>query len=272
MHKYIIAILCCDALSYSFPTEKEKVVDTIKEFKVLSSHGVIDGCVGCLDGLLLRIQTPWTRDTGHVKSYFLGHYQAYGINVQACCDSKCCFTFVCLAAPGGCNDIAAFRKTGLSTLINNLPIGKYVIGDNAYICTEHLLTPFSGEERKEKAKDAYNFYLSQIRMRIEMAFGRLTSKWRILKRPLQVRLKNVGALFLCITRLHNFCINEGEVVTDSSNSENDSEDSSDSQFFPSDVTTTTITGNSMLRDILVNEIQRNSLARPQYNLDRNGKS
>ena len=55
MHKYIIAILCCDALSYSFPTEKEKVVDTIKEFKVLSSHGVIDGCVGYISSLLLQI-------------------------------------------------------------------------------------------------------------------------------------------------------------------------------------------------------------------------
>ena len=83
-----------------------------------------------------------------------------------------------------------------------------MIGDNAYVCSEHLLTPFSGDQQNNPRKDAYNFYLSQLRIRIEMAFGLLTSKWRILRRPLQCKLKHAGKLFLCVARLHNFCINE----------------------------------------------------------------
>jgi hypothetical protein len=54
---------------------------------------------------------------------------------------------VCIAAPGGSNDIAAFRKTPLAQSVNRLPLGKYIVGDNAYVCTESLLTPFAGKVR-----------------------------------------------------------------------------------------------------------------------------
>ena len=107
---------------------------------------MIDGCVACVDGLLLCIQTPSSSETGNVvKAFFSGHYQAYGINVQAACDSRCRFVSVCIAAPGGSNDIAAFRKTPLAATVTKLPLGKYIVGDNAYVCSESLLTPFSGK-------------------------------------------------------------------------------------------------------------------------------
>ena len=53
---------------------------------------------------------PSKSETGNVKAYFSGHYQTYGINVQAACDHKCRFVCAVLAATGGANDIAAFKK------------------------------------------------------------------------------------------------------------------------------------------------------------------
>ena len=50
--------------------------------------------------------------------------------------------YAATAAPGGANDIAAIRKTGLCEMIQKLPPKKFVVGDNAYICSETLLTPF----------------------------------------------------------------------------------------------------------------------------------
>ena len=94
------------------------------------------------------------------------------------------------------------------------------IGDNAYVCSETLLTPFSGIEKDDTSKDAFNFYLSQLRIHIEQTFGLMTGKWRILCHPPQIKLKNVGKVFMFITRLHNFCINEGNI---SSNNSEDSE-------------------------------------------------
>ncbi len=84
---------------------------------------MIDGCVGCLDGYLLQIQTPSSRETGHVKAYFSGHYRMYGVHIQAACDSWCCFIYSSVAAPGGTNDIAAFHKTMLHAIAQALPLG-----------------------------------------------------------------------------------------------------------------------------------------------------
>jgi len=56
--------------------------------------------------------------------------------------------YAALAAPGGAHDIAAFQKTQFSQLVQNLPLRKFVIGDNAYVCSETLLTPFSSSGEK----------------------------------------------------------------------------------------------------------------------------
>ena len=55
-------------------------------------------------------------------------------------------------------------------------------GDAAYTLTEHLLVPFTGSQQDNVDNDAYNFYLSQLRIQIEMAFGRLVWKWGILQK------------------------------------------------------------------------------------------
>ncbi|MBV5267579.1 MAG: transposase family protein, partial [Burkholderiaceae bacterium] len=283
VYKCISAILRVDELGYDFPTSEDEISEASNNFARCSTNNVVQGCVAALDGMLLRIHTPASKETGNVKAYFSGHYQDYGINVQAACDSECRFVYATLAAPGGANDIAAYRKTSLARKIESLPLGKFVVGDNAYVCTEHLLTPFPGDEKKDPGNDAYNFYLSQLRIRIEMAFGRLVNKWRIFRRPLQIQLKNVGKVFLCATRLHNFCINEGSLPDDDGDDEDPDEDPSTrpgggpagvspATFIPSTVTPASVQGNSVMRDFLVDKIKSNALSRPAYNLKRNSTS
>ena len=116
----------------SLPSTDTELQTAADGFKSISSHGVVDSCIGCgcLDGVLLKIQTPSAKQAGNVKSYFSGHYQRwYGINVQAACYYQCQFISVCIAAPGGTNNIAAFRKTPLQKNVHELPLGKYIIGD-----------------------------------------------------------------------------------------------------------------------------------------------
>lgn len=266
IHKSMQAVLLCDELSYSFPATDDEICDAASEFRKLSGHHIIDGCVAAIDGYLLQIQTPSSSETGHVKAFFSGHYQAYGINVQAACDARCRFVYAALAAPGGANDIAAYRKTSLAGYVESLPLGKYVIGDNAYVATEHLLTPFPGDQKNEPTKDAYNFYLSQLRIRVEITFGRFVNKWRIFRGPLQVGLKNAGRLYMCATRLHNFCINE---AAGDDRSENPSSAGDNATFFPSNYEVAPVLGNSTMRDILLEEIKERAIVRPTYNLERN---
>ena len=192
VHKCIYAILNTKELLYKFPETQEECNEASRSFQKLSTHGMIDGCVACLDGFLLQIKTPNTTETANVKSYFSGHYHTYGINVQAACDSRCRFVYVSVNAPGGTNDIRAYDKSTLPKKVNALPLGKYVIADNAYVCSDKLLTPYHGEERRDPANDTFNFFLSQLRIRIEMSFGMLVNKFCIFKRPLAVKLKHAG--------------------------------------------------------------------------------
>ena len=90
----------------------------------------------------------------------------------------------------------AYEESDLPALVNALPNGACIIGDNAHPVSEKLLTPFSCDEAHEEMKSNCNFFVSQCRIGIEMAFGRLVNKWRILKTPLHVRLKNAGEVFM----------------------------------------------------------------------------
>lgn len=57
-------------------------------------------------------------------------------------------------------------------------------------------------------KDAFNFYQSQLRIRVECCFGMLVHRWAILRKPLPVGLtiSKSTALVFCLCKLHNFCI------------------------------------------------------------------
>jgi hypothetical protein len=65
--------------------------------------------------------------------------------------------------------------------VQELPDGYFAVGDNAYTLSITLLIPYSGKDEQNASKDAFNFFLSQLRIHIEQAFGLLVSKWRFLK-------------------------------------------------------------------------------------------
>ncbi len=268
----------------SFPPDEDTQSLLANNFRDVSgTSGILNGCVGVLDGFLLQTCTPTeSGSNGNVKAYFSGHYHCYGVNVQGMCDSKCRFIYLAAAAPGGCNDIVAFRRCGLQQLINRLPVGRYIVGDNAYVCSEHLLTQFSGNEKFEARKDAFNFYISQLRIRVEMAFGMMSNKFQILKRPVTIGVQSIGKFLMTIGKLHNYCINERlarnadalapvprsrATYNRTSTSDDDStnstdEGSNDYNYLPSDITIVDIEGSSMMRDLLVEKIASAGLRRP----------
>ena len=83
VHRGIDAVNKCRELALHFPTELSELKEVAIEFQGKSSFGVLDGCVGALDGWLCRIKVPLGKDTSNIASYYSGHYCCYGINVQA---------------------------------------------------------------------------------------------------------------------------------------------------------------------------------------------
>jgi hypothetical protein len=154
------------------------------------SRGGLRGCVGALDGLLVKVRRPQPR--WHPKSVLLVSTQVeksvdmicefvrrfycrkgfFAINVQAICDSQRRFLDASMRCPGAVNDNLAFgfssmykwlEDGGLADLTRTaatalgLPNGFWIAGDNAYTCTDSLVVPYPGSGITAE-DDNFNFY------------------------------------------------------------------------------------------------------------------
>ena len=82
------------------------------------------------------------------------------------CDASMQFIFLSVAAPGRSSDQAAFEKTSLHTIVSQLSLGLYIIGDAAYTVSDQMLVPFTGSSCQHPSKDAYNYFVSQMQIQI----------------------------------------------------------------------------------------------------------
>ena len=194
-------------LAINFPNSTEEWKEVNEDKKAKSSDQIMEGCVGAIDGYFQRIQTPTKKEVGNVIAYYSGHYESHGVNCQACVRSDLRFMFFGVVAPGSTNDNITYPiASGLRSVVEDLPTGMYCVADAAYTLHENLLIPFTGADRLDGAHDSFNFYLSQLRIRVEMAFGRLTNKFRILKGCVLGSLDRVSSIIMACARLHNYII------------------------------------------------------------------
>jgi len=96
---------------------------------------------------------------------------------QAICDAQYRIIAWTMNCPGSQNDRTAFKFSGFSKLLEELPEGYFILGDAAYPAPDHILVPFPGTSLSV-SQDAFNYYQSQSRMAIEQTFGILVSVWK----------------------------------------------------------------------------------------------
>ena len=244
------------------PQSNPEAIPIANGFKQKSTSGVMDRCVGVVDGYFCRTITP-TSAEGNVKSFYSGHYCHMGLNIQAVADCNCKFLYFAVAAPGSTNDAEAITRISLMTQIENIPIGYYVIGDSAYNASEQLLPIFYGQDRLDDSKDAWNYYASQLRIRIEMAFGLMTKKFSFLNRPLMIKYDNIPRALNTVARLHNCIIkNNPSIIEDAPIVDNNNPQLG---YLPTNIRNKTVgqRGISVLRDVLVEKVYLLGLQRPK---------
>lgn len=279
---FLDAVLQCDSLKIKMPSSAEEWEAVRRGFHAKSSGGIVHGCVGALDGYLQQIVAPRRKEVGgNVLAFFSGHYLVYGINCQAMCDADLKFLYFGVVAPGRTNDnVAIDRCEGLLELINSLPDGLFVVGDAAYTLMEHLLIPFVGCMKDDPDRDAYNFHISQLRIRIEMAFGRLVSKFGILRSKMKCSLKTTTRVLMVCARLHNYIIDWSPKLSNTScgSPANTAEEGDLSvtmgpngmEYLPSlPESFVEMEGHSQIRQSLLDTIKANMVRRPNYNIVRN---
>lgn len=174
-------------------------------------------CAGAIDGILIWIGKPNQDDCEQMKcdsgKFFCGRKHKFGLNCQVVSDRRGRILDVSIIYPGSTSDCLAFEGSKLYKRLNTegfMASGLCLFGDNAYLNAPYMATPYTGGVAG--AQDAYNYYHSQLRIRVECSFGMLTERWAILRSPIPRNLsvhKTIG-LVCALARLQNFCIDQEE--------------------------------------------------------------
>lgn len=171
-------------------------------------------CLGSIDGKHIMIECP--KNAG---SAYYNYKNFHSIVLLAICDANYCFTFVDIGDYDSTNDASvlsnsafgqAFDK-GPETLkipspcnyknVDNLPF--VLIGDDIFPQKSWLMKPFPGKGLAEHQR-VYNYRLSRARRTIENAFGILSAKWRIFRKPIKANVDLVDKITKATVCLHNY--------------------------------------------------------------------
>ena len=106
------------------------------------------------------------------KKFFCGRKKRFGLNMHAICDHRRRFLDIDISHPASTSDYLAFGTSNICSLLEKsgfLCDGLSIFGDNAYISTPYMPSPFKAVSCGPE--DEFNFYHSQVRIIIKCAFA-----------------------------------------------------------------------------------------------------
>ena len=198
----------CFVIGFPFDDYSE-LTRISKEFSEFC-YGRMTDCVLAIDGWVCRTRQPFDYEA-QFPSLYRNRHECFGIVILAGCDAKTKFLMWSCKSTGSTNDVLAWEFCNFKTLLDNgkLPFKFYVIGDEAFVCTNQFLVPWSGRGL-DPWKDSFNFHLSAMRQCIERAFALLVQRWGIFWRTLKCSYDKWTLVCTVAAKLHNFCIDMNE--------------------------------------------------------------
>lgn len=184
----------------------------------------IPNCIGAVDGKHVVIQAP--KCSG---SEYFNYKKSFSIILMACCDAFNRFTMVDIGAAGANHDATVFKNSSmgyalLSGLLNipppkalpqtNSKIHHFVVADAAFPLHQNIIRPYPGNNLG-KRKNIFNYRLSRARRTIESAFGILSQRWQILRRPIVASIDTCELIIQSTVVLHNYLLNDEMKINNS---------------------------------------------------------
>ncbi len=211
-----------DGVGYCLDSKKMEMV--AKGF-CENSDGVFAGCIGALDGWLVKIKKPSAkRDNVQNPGSYYSRKGFHGVNVQVIVSHDKIILYRNILHRGAEHDSTAFKNGSLGKWLSEnwrslYEKGFYFIEDSAYALKSFLITPFDNAVHGT-SEDNFNFFLSSSRIKVECTFGDIDLRWGIFWRPLSFTLvQNVKVIDTCL-RLHNFITEFGKQNSFPVNSDN----------------------------------------------------
>ena len=197
---------------------ESRLRETVKAGFAKRAAGVLDGCIGVLDGW-----TPKVQGNGLTSLFTRKGYNA--INVQIIGDHLQRILWLSDKFTGSTHDSPAFQKTRLydllvekySELYERL---EYLLADSAYSIRSFLQVPFS-KTLPNTDEDNFNCYLSKLRIFSECVIGAMCRRWGIFQRRMAFDLEKCRRVIRACAKLHNYLVDyRVEFTEDTDNSDN----------------------------------------------------
>ncbi|XP_054591759.2 uncharacterized protein [Nothobranchius furzeri] len=127
--------------------------------------------------------------------------------------------------PGNAHDANALRQSDLFKRAHLLPKGiktiggkdtnLLIVGDPAYPLLDWLIKGYSNSSRLSPEQESFNTYISSVRVGVEITFGLLKSRWRVLLKRSDFHFTFAPTMIATCCALHNFCQNEEDQASNS---------------------------------------------------------
>ncbi|XP_054589578.2 uncharacterized protein [Nothobranchius furzeri] len=173
--------------------------------------------IGCVDGSHIPCLPPSDGYRDFINRKGWPSYVLQGV-----CDDKYCFWSVSCKMPGSAHDANALRQSNLFNNAQSFPkravqiegqdVDFFLLGDPAYPLLPWLMKGYLQSPRLTPQEESFNVYLSSARTTIEIAFGRLKSRFRVLLKRSDFHFTFTPYVVATCCALHNFCEMEKEHV------------------------------------------------------------
>jgi DDE superfamily endonuclease len=197
--KVVDVVNACDSLAIQYSESHEAQQRMTDEFRS-KSDADFESCAGCINSMLVWMEKSSPSmckeaQCGALK-FMCGRKKKFGVSLQAVSDAEGRFLLdVSIGHPASTSDYLAFSTSKLYYKLERegfLAKDLCIFGNLAYVNTSYMATPFKSVQ--SGTIDDYNFFHSQLRIRIECAFGMLVNHWGILRRPLPAQFSLNRAL------------------------------------------------------------------------------
>ncbi|KAL6455297.1 hypothetical protein MHYP_G00362660 [Metynnis hypsauchen] len=125
--------------------------------------------------------------------------------------------------PGSAHDATVLRQSELFQKAHLLPKGVkniegeevrlLVVGDPAYPLLDWLIKGYTNSPNLTPEQKSFNVYLSSLRVGVEMAFGKLKSRWRVLLKRSDFHFSFAPTMIATCCALHNFCEKQKDAIS-----------------------------------------------------------
>lgn len=166
--------------------------------------------IGAIDGSHIPVTPPLDG-----KSDYICRKGYPSVILQAVVDAHYQFRDVYCNTAGAAHDATVFARSPLShNIVNNMPrhdkeinnisVPLHLLGDPAYPISNCIIKGYIGRNLTPQ-QESFNVYHSSARMCVEIAFGKLKSRFRILSKKMDVYTTQTPHIITACCILHNFC-------------------------------------------------------------------